>query len=77
MKRLRERRPAAVARKAAYNKAAWAATDKEKERERKRAWRAANREKLRAYYRNYEALTPGRREYKNKWQNENVYARQA
>lgn len=65
-KRLRDKSPEAKARKAAANKA-WRARNQERERERKRRWREENREHVRAYFRNYDALTPGRREYKARW----------
>lgn len=67
---LRAQSPQAKAKKAAYNKA-YRAEKKEEERERKRKWREDNRERFRAYYRNYDALTPGRREYKAAWLRKN------
>jgi hypothetical protein len=35
--------------------------------EKKRQWREGNPERVRRYMRNYDELTPGRREYKAKW----------
>jgi hypothetical protein len=63
---LRSQRPARKALKAAAAKR-WREQNLERDRERKRKWREANRERVRAYYRNYDALTPGRREYKAQW----------
>lgn len=49
----------------AWNKARRAKPGElERERERKRRWREANRERYNAYFRRYDALKPGRREYK-------------
>ena len=61
-----EQKPGRKEQKAARAKA-WRERHKEQERERKRRWREENRERYNAYFRNYDALTPGRREYKAKW----------
>jgi hypothetical protein len=66
MKRLRGKSPEQKAKKAAANRE-WRAKNAERERERKRRWREENRDHLRAYFRKYDALTPGRRAYKAKW----------
>lgn len=60
-----QRTPQERAKDAAYQRARRAAPDfLERDRERKARWRAKNRKKVNAYFRSYEALTPGRREYK-------------
>lgn len=62
--KLRRRRRAAKTAK--YNQH-YRLTHLESERERKRRWREDNREHVNAYYRRYDELAPGRREYKAGW----------
>ncbi len=69
MRRLREAKPEFKAKRAAYNRA-YRAKRASEELERKRKWREANREHYNAYYRKYDELTPGRREYKARWSRE-------
>lgn len=67
----RKSNPELRAQEAAYHRARRAdPAFREADRERKAAWRKKNRGKVNAYFRNYEALTPGRREYKARWARE-------
>lgn len=66
MRRLREAKPEYKAKRAIYNKA-YREANRDLILEAKRRWRDENRERFRAYYRRYDELTPGRREYKAAW----------
>lgn len=65
MRRLYRRRPDVRAKQRAYDAAYRKRPGQlEKSRAQKRAWRSANRAAVNAYFRRYDELTPGRREYK-------------
>lgn len=65
------RRPEVIAKQRAYGIEYRAQPGRlEKRRAQKRRWREENRALFNAYFRRYDKLTPGRKEYKARWARE-------